>query len=112
MQLTLTTALVGVLITLVGALIALTWRSATLATQLLEAIKHLRGDTDDLKSRTKALEMLPNIEQRLVFVERHLSEIPKAMSRITVLEEAQKFSKEMRKVLLRQSRPHINDEED
>jgi hypothetical protein len=110
-SITITTALIGVLVALVGALVGITWRSATLATQLLETVRHLRGELDEQKTRTKALEMLPQMEQRLVFLERHVSEIPKALSRITVLEEAAKFSREMRKVLLRQSRPD-NDDDD
>ena len=109
MTLNITTALVGILITLVGALIALTWRSASLATSLLEAVKQLRTETEELKSRTKALDTLPQLHQQVAFIERHHSEIPKMLSRITVLEEAAKFSKEMRRVMFR-SRPDTEDD--
>lgn len=110
MTFNLTTALVGVLITLIGALIALTWRSATLATKLLTAIQQLEKKDGELEKRLGAIDTIPVIEQRLGFVERHVSEIPRALSRIMVLEEAAKFSKEMRGVLLRRSRPDIDEE--
>lgn len=109
MTLSITTALVGVLITLIAALIALTWRSATLASKLLTAIQQLEKKDTELEVRLGRLDALPQIEQRLVFVERHVSEIPKVLSRVTVLEEAAKFSKEMRRVMFR-SRPDTEDD--
>lgn len=56
MTLSITTALVGVLITLLGALIALTWRSATLATRLLEAVKRGEERDDKIEARLQRLD--------------------------------------------------------
>lgn len=112
MTLSITTALASLVVLLLGTLIALTWRSATLATKLLLAVSSLEKKDDELTAKLVALDKIPGIEQRLTFAERHNSEMPKLVSRVLVLEQAAKFSKEMRGVLLRRSRPDTEPDDD
>lgn len=110
MSIPLSVALVSLLVTLLGALVALTWRSASLATKLLATVQHLERRDEELAAKIVLLDRLPGIEQRLVYAEKHNSLIPKLAADIDVLKARAEFSREMRQVTLRRSRPDIDEE--
>lgn len=111
MTLSITTALVGVLITLVGALVGITWRSASLATKLLATIQQLEKRDEELAGKLVALDKIPGIEQRLIYAEKNNSLLPRIVADIDVLKAKAEFSREMRQATLRRSRPEIDDDD-
>lgn len=110
MTLSITTALVGILITLLGALIALTWRSATLATRLLEAVKRGEERDDKIEARLQRLDAIPQLAADVEYMKKNHSLIPELVSRVRVLETRAEFSKEMRAATIRRSRPDVDEE--
>lgn len=104
--------LLGIAITLLGVVITSTWKLASLATSLTKMLETVEKKESELEVRIKQLDDVPKLTMRIDHVEKNHSLIPKAFERITVLEEKAKHSKEMRRVLLRQSRPDKEDDDD
>jgi hypothetical protein len=109
MTITLTTALASIVATLLGALIVLTWRSATLATKLLEAVKAGEERDAKIEARLARLDILPTLAADVDYMKKNHSLIPELVSRVRVLETRAEFSKEMRAATLRRSRPDIEE---
>jgi bacterioferritin (cytochrome b1) len=62
---TITVALVGLLVTLLGTLIVTTWRLAVLTTQLTRDVQHAAEHSAKLDERIKSIDGLPEL-RRLV----------------------------------------------
>lgn len=102
-------ALIGLAGSLLATLIVSTWKFSSLASKLLATVQQLERKDAELEARTKAIDTLPAMDVRLGHLEQNHSLIPALSSRVTTLEEQVKHSKEMRQVLLRQSRPDNED---
>ncbi len=98
-------ALLALVITLLGTLVLSTWRFASLATSLTGTIHNLEKKDAELEARIKVLDTIPALAQRVGQIEQNHSIVPAALSRILVLEQQSLHSKEMRRVLMRQSQP-------
>lgn len=93
------------------------WKGGSQATTFKAAIdaldkRHaqLEKSQEKLDSRHDALEKIPLLEQRIAFLERNHSLIPKLSGDVEVLKTQAQHSKEMRQVL-RRSRPDTDEEE-
>lgn len=104
------TALVGLALSLLGTLIVSTWRFASLATKLSATVQRLEDKEKEQDIRLRNLDLIPGFDIRIAHLEKHHSLIPKAMSRLEVLEAHAQHSKEMRQVL-RQSWPGPREDE-
>jgi hypothetical protein len=96
--------------TLLGTVVASTWRFSALAAKLLSAVQNLERKDGEMEARLKNLDMLPQLVLRVEHLERNHSLIPKIESRVIVVEQAVKFSKELR-ALRPGSRPDFDGEE-
>ncbi len=111
MTLNITTALVGILISLIGALVAVTWRSSALATRLLDTVKRLEDRDKEQDARLHILDDIPAMRVDIEHLKRNHSLIPKLAGEVEVLKAAAQFSKEMRGVMLKRiSRPDPDEE--
>lgn len=102
-------ALISLAGTLLATLVVTTWRSSSLAAKLLAAVTALEKKDAEFEARIKALDAIPRMEQRLEFIEKHHSLIPKIDSRLAVVEARVQSLKEMRSPW-RQSRPDSEDD--
>lgn len=102
--------LLGLAATLLGTVVASTWRFSALASKLLAAYEQQRETSAEIKHQLQALEKIPTIELRVSQLERTLSMIPRLENRVVAVEQAVNFSKEWRR-LNRGSRPD-NDGDD
>jgi hypothetical protein len=102
--------LLGLAVTLLGVVVTSTWKFSALASKLLTAVNHQREDAAEMKARLKALELIPQLELRMGQLERNHSLIPKIDARLVAVEQAVKFSKELR-TMRRGSRPDVGEDE-
>lgn len=101
--------LMGLAGTLLGVIIASTWRFSALASKLLSAYEHQNEKTEAVEKRLGALEAIPGHEIRIGQLEKNHSLIPKLENRVVAVEQAVNFSKEWRR-LNRGSRPDTEDD--
>lgn len=104
------TALLGLAIPVLGALVATTWKSASTAQSLLDAKNAAEKRAEELEAKVDQLAGLP---QRVAQLEDLARQLPKTIERVAVLEAARHFSKEMHAVtreLVRGSRPDTDEE--
>jgi hypothetical protein len=98
-------ALLALAATLLGTVVASTWRFSALASKLLVAYEQQREKNQAVDERLKTL------ETRIGQLERNHSLIPRLENRVVAVEQAAKFSKEWRSsVLTRGSRPDSEDD--
>jgi hypothetical protein len=79
-----------------ASLLVSTWRFSSLATKLLHAVQRLEDKEKEQDSRIRSLDAIPRIEQRLEFIEKHHSLIPRLDSRLAVVEARVNSIKAMR----------------
>lgn len=99
-------ALIGLAITLLGTVVA----AGITTGKLLSVVSSLQEKEKQQDERLKLLDLIPEIRSELSHVSKNHSLIPKLMGDIEVLKAQQQHSREMRGVLLRQSRPDIDEE--
>lgn len=88
------------------------WKGGSGHTTIKAAIDSLTKAQEKLDSKTAALERIPVLENRLGYVEKNHSLIPRLEGDIKVLQAQAGHSKEMRAVMQRpQSRPEWNPDE-
>lgn len=100
--------------TLLGTVIASTWRFSALASKLLTAVQNLERKDGEMEARLKALDALPSMVLRVEYLEKNHSMIPKLESRMVAMEQAAKFSKEWRRLNAngRGSRPDTGEDDE
>jgi hypothetical protein len=104
-------ALLGLSVTLLGIIITSTWKFSALATKLADSITSLEKKDLELERKISIVESVPELKTKLEYLEKNHSLIPSVLSRVVTLETQAQHSKEMRKVLLRQSRPDKEEDE-
>ncbi len=104
--------LLGLAVTLLGIVVASTWRFSALASSLTEAVRRLDEKEKAQDERLKLLDGIPAMQLEVEHIKRNHSLIPKHESRLVALEQAAKFSKEWRRLSGRGSRPDVEDEDD
>ncbi len=102
-------ALIGLSITLLVTIITSVWKLSSLSTKLTDAVENLQDKDDELRMQVAAVKEIPTAILRLDFLERNYSQLPELISRIRTVELQIQHSKEMRKLILRQSRPDSDD---
>ena len=83
--------LIGLSVTLLGALIVMVWRFSALATTLSLTVHELKTDLEEMRKLLDALRSLPVIEARVEQLEEFIGKLtswmPRAMSQLATLEE-------------------------
>jgi DNA repair ATPase RecN len=83
--------LIGLSVTLLGALIVMVWRFSALATTLSMTVHELKEDLQEVRKMLDALKSLPVLESRLDQVEEFMNRMrswwPKVESQIATIEE-------------------------
>lgn len=97
--------------TLLGTVIASTWRFSALASKLLTAVQNLEKKDGEFDARLKTLDTLPQLALEVEHLKRNHSLIPKLEGRVIVVEQAVQFSKELR-AEKRRSRPNLNGDDE
>lgn len=104
-------ALLGLAVALLTTVIASTWRLSALSSTFLVTINEHKRELAEVKAKHAALDKIPAMEQRLGQVEGIVVQVPKVIERVVAVEQAVKFSKELRQIK-RGSRPDIEDEDE
>ena len=105
-------AIIGLAVSLIGTLLVSTWRLSALATQMKAENERLASRVAQYEAKSAALDKVAMLEMQIAqqssVIGRMSSEWPRALGRISVLEEKAQHSKEMR-AMARASRPDLED---
>jgi hypothetical protein len=78
-------SLLALAVSLLGTLVVSTWRFSSVAATLLESIRHLQKKNDDTDVRLKALDLVPQIETRVSFLEKNYASVNRLTNDVEVL---------------------------
>lgn len=104
-----TVGLLALAVTLLGTVLASTWRFSSLASKLLASVEHQEARDTETKQELKVLRDIPAMRQDIEYLKKNHSMIPRLESRLVAVEQAAKFSKELR-AMRGVSRPDTDEE--
>lgn len=82
--------LIALSVSLLGTLIVSTWRVSSMAAVLIESVKQLQKNDDEIKLKLKPLDSIPQIETRLAALESIHATVPRLVSAVAVLQARQR----------------------